>query len=44
MARLVQRAGSVMEFSIIIPTYNRADELREISRRVAIPPPQVSVW
>jgi glycosyltransferase involved in cell wall biosynthesis len=29
MARLLQAGTSAMKFSIIIPTYNRADELRE---------------
>ena len=35
MARLVQRDPNNMEFSIIIPTYNRADELRETIRSIA---------
>src|ERR1700704_4558674 len=34
MARLMQ-AENAMEFSIIIPTYNRADELRETIRSIA---------
>src|SRR5438309_4366151 len=36
MARLLQApATDAMEFSIIIPTYNRADELRETIRSIA---------
>ena len=35
MARLVQTFDAVMDFSIVIPTYNRADELRETIRSIA---------
>jgi len=35
MARLLQEQATTMEFSIIIPTYNRADELRETIRSIA---------
>src|SRR3954465_11298508 len=35
MARLLQEQATTMEFPIIIPTYNRADELRETIRSIA---------
>src|SRR3954469_20215616 len=35
MARLLQERPSPMDFSIVIPTHNRADELRETIRSIA---------